>query len=206
MIGRDANASPPHLAARRALLREQLWAGLSTAPPPATPRLTRLVHLPRLPALLNLHLHASSVAVAALALLNTARTRQPYAVFSTIVAGRAALPFAPPSLRAHLPAAQGVDGPLAEAVVRMVAVDRGERVGRFLVRVQREQRAVEDGGGCHAPWEGVLAALGEEEARVAADAAGRQTFVWDVSLKMGRGLEEDYGALRLEARYIWPDW
>ena len=75
----------------------------------------------------------------------------------------------------------------------------------------------------HAPWLKVLDAL-RDEMPFAVDAARRQVFNWDLSVRfMERGVgdggdggdgggsgsgsgADDYGALKLVRRMDWPDW
>lgn len=196
-----------------ALFPPQRARGMMIGRDAAGNKTTRLVHLPGMVALQQQQqqqapLHPSHIAIAALTLLNTQRTKQPHAIFTTVSAGRGRWPsFVPAAVAAVLPALASVDGPLCEGVLQRICVDhhRGEdeRVGEFLQRVRGEQEAIERDG-VHVPWEGVLGALGAEEAGFVAGARGRQTFVWDVSLRMGEEEEED-GVLRLVARYDWPD-
>lgn len=209
MIGSDADADQ---APRRALIRERLWAEEAvgqhaTLRELCFPRVSRVVHLPDMQSLSTKRgVNPQSVAVAALAVLNVLQTRQGYAVFNTIDAGRT-WPFVPASLETLLPSAMSVDGPMAEWLLHMLRVDLHgnsfESLGQFLGRIQRELN--EAATHSHAPWDKVLEELGPEEGHTATDAVSRQTFVWDVSLKMARG-QNDYEALNFEARYDWADW
>lgn len=234
MIGSDAGLADPEVRVQRATVREALWAQSGSRPwdestarefrYPRTARVLKLGDMKRLRA--EKGLHPQTVAVAALAVFNCLQTGQPYAIFNTIDAGRA-WPFVPAWLQSMMPSPMSVDGPMIEVVLNMLRVDllqntswstrsgkfveRGsiqvgappETTGGFLARIRREQELVANNA--HAPWDKVLEALGPDEGRVAVDAVSRQTFVWDVSLKMVRG-QTDYTSLRPEARHDWPDW
>lgn len=227
MIGTDA-AADPGLRLKRALVRESLWAqsgrpwDQSTAQDFRHPRTARVLKLGDMKRLqVEQGLHPQTVAVAALAVFNCIKTGQPYAIFNTVDSGRS-WPFVPAWVESRMPSPMSVDGPMIEGVLNMVRVDlqntsstksasrvesdgkdQPETTGAFLARVRHEQELAAKNS--HAPWDKVLEALGSEEGRVAADAVFRQTFVWDVSLKMVRG-QTDYTSLKLEARHDWPDW
>lgn len=207
-VGSDAAATRV-VRERRAEVREQVWAQSGrpwtelTAQELRFPRAARVVNLPSLQKLrTEKGIEAQTVAVAALAAFNALKTGESYAVFNTVDHGRA-WPFVPAWIESGLPSAMSIDGPTAEWVLNMVRVDRrGEEVGQFLTRMQREQSL--SSKHAHAPWDKVVEALGPEEAAFAQDAARRQTFVWDVTLQMLRGPNE-YTSLKAEARYDWPD-
>lgn len=229
MIGTDA-AAEHELALRRRAVRERVWAESgrpwddTTARDFRYPRLARVVNLPDMKRLqAEKGLHPQTVAVAALAAFNCLRTGQPYALFNTIDAGRS-WPFVPAWMEPMLPSPASVDGPTMAWVLNMIRVadlhraggrgpgSRGggdqagpETVGEFLERVQREQDHT--AAHAHAPWDRVLEALGPDEGRVAVDAASRQTFNWDASLRWVHSSQQPGGSsLKLEARYDWPDW
>lgn len=238
MIGTDTAAADPELAQARKVVRERIWAASGQPWDEATarefryPRIARVVNLPDMKRLqADKGLHPQTVAAAALALFNCLQTGQPYAVFSTIDAGRS-WPFVPPWMEPLLPSPTSVDGPTMEWVLNMIRVpdldhhhrgaspSRGRRgsfprggerdqrgpetVGEFLGRIQAEQEAT--ARHAHAPWDKVLETLGPEEGRVAVDAACRQTLNWDASLRWVNREQPGGTSLRLEARYDWPDW
>ena len=206
MVASDSDAP---LAAERAAVRRAVWAAAGEDWDDAAtrrtfrfPRESRIVGLPSL-AQLPQGTDPQTLARAALAIFNVLRTGQPFALFSTVEAGRR-WPFVPAWMAALLPPAMSVDGPTCEWVLNMFGVDFGsaETVGQLVGRMASEQAAVEEHA--HAPWFRVLEALGSEEAAVAVEASQRQTFVWDVSLRFA-STTGDYQVMKPVARYDWAD-
>ncbi|KAI0477121.1 hypothetical protein GGR56DRAFT_665271 [Xylariaceae sp. FL0804] len=177
----------------------------------------------------------SLLAKTAVALLNVHATRQPYALFNHLDAARAwpfvpgwmgrGLPppmsidgptfeFVLNMAAVDIPWGSGRGRGGGDAAAAAAAGGGGERgdegkggtgetVRELLARMGSEHEEL--GRHAHAPWRQVLDALGGEEAAVAEDAAMRQTFVWDVSLRLMDPQFSDYQALRVVGRYDWAD-
>ena len=118
------------------------------------------------------------VAKAALALLNVRHTGHTHALFSSLDAGRAALPFVPESLGRAADDVSPADmpGPMFQRIANLIRVDPAETVGEYLRRVQELQ----DGQTrhCHAPLDAICEALGPEAADMVLDTCRRQIFNW----------------------------
>lgn len=117
------------------------------------------------------------IAKAVLALLNVLHTGDTHALFSSLDAGRAALPFIPGSLGAYAdinPA--DMPGPMFQRIANLIRVDRAEPLGDFLRRVQDLQ----DGQTrhCHAPLGAICEELGPEAGEMVLDTCRRQVFNW----------------------------
>lgn len=121
-----------------------------------------------------------AVAKVALALLNVRHTGHTHALFGSVQAGRASLPFVPASLGGALAAADvnpaDMPGPMFQRVANLIPVDRAETVGGLLRRVQELQ-----GGqtrNCHAPLDAICEALGPEGGEMVLDTCRRQLLNW----------------------------
>ncbi|KAH9886597.1 acetyl-CoA synthetase-like protein [Xylariomycetidae sp. FL2044] len=84
--------------------------------------------------------------------------------------------------------------------------DDDETLREFLARMHEEHEEL--GRHAHAPWTKVLEGLGGAEAEAAIDASCRQTFVWDVSLRLMNQRAEDlmgFERIRVIGRWDWAD-
>jgi len=200
------------------------------------PRASRMILLPGIEALRRQRrVDPALLAKTALAVFSVRRTGQPYAVFNTVETGRS-WPFVPDWMEELLRPPESIDGPTVEWVVNMPHVDLhaaaaspassspdgdgdgdgdgsgsgsgraggGEMVGQLIERMAAEDELLRRHS--HAPWFKVLEALGPEEAAVLVDASMRQTFVWDLSLRLVHGANVDYKMLQWRNRFDWPDW
>ncbi len=224
MVAADADCfipSQPEALAERTASRRAVWSANGNgwdgmkANEFRFPRASRLVSLEGMEHIRSRKgIDAQTVAKAALAVHNVAQTGQPYALFNSVEAARS-WPFVPTWMEEMLPPVMNIDGPTCEWVLHMPMVDisgRGvvgeegggrETVGQYLERTSEEQGQLQVHA--HAPWFKVLEGLGPDEAAVAVEASRRQTFVWDASLRFIRA-DSGPKALKLVARYDWPDW
>jgi hypothetical protein len=138
----------------------------------------------------------------AIALFNVMQTRQEYAFFNNLDAGRS-WPFMPSWI--PLPPAMSIDGPTMEWTGNRIQISPTETVGTLLERMVTDQEELS--AHAHAPLFRVLDGLGNEGPFVM-DAFVRQAFNWDISLqyldyaKYG----DDLSTLELVERVDWPDW
>ncbi|KAI0017976.1 acetyl-CoA synthetase-like protein [Xylariomycetidae sp. FL0641] len=200
-------AATPH-AAERAATRDAVWGGAWEQKQQLyTPgaRIMRIATLPHAEALRTQHrVDPALLAKAAVALFTALRTGAPWAVFNHLDAARA-WPFVPRWLEPALPPPMSVDGPTFEFVLNAPRVDPrsgAESVRALLKRLGDEHREL--GRHAHAPWGKVLEGLGEEAA-VVLDASYRQSFVWDVSLRMVDAPAADFRRLEAVGRWDWAD-
>lgn len=117
------------------------------------------------------------IAKAALALLNVRHTGDTHALFSSLDAGRAALPFVPESLGAAAdlnPA--DMPGPMFQRLANLIHVDPAETLEDYLLRVQELQAG--QTRHCHAPLNAICEALGDEAGEMVLDTCRRQVFNW----------------------------
>ncbi|KAI3399632.1 hypothetical protein diail_6273 [Diaporthe ilicicola] len=117
------------------------------------------------------------IAKAAFALLNVYHTQHTHALFSSLDAGRAALPFVPASLGGFVdinPA--DMPGPMFQRIANLVHVDPAEPLGDYLRRAQEVQDA--QTRHCHAPLDLICEALGNEAGEMALDTCRRLVFNW----------------------------
>ena len=204
MISNDSGSQ--HSKAREAI-RHQVWNG-EWAQRKADfryPRLGRVVNLPQLKKLLEMHgVRPSILAVGAITLFNVLQTRSAHAVFNVWVSGRS-WPFVPDWIEKLLPSAMGIDGPTAQWILNLIQVDDTESIIDFLKRLVADQQKMQLYQ--HAPWQKVVAELGEE-GQVAVDASFRQSFVWDVSIGLAhsQAFRGDMQELEPIQRYDWADW
>jgi hypothetical protein len=203
-------------AAERAAIRDAAWEASGIPYEPRefrTPRASRVVNLPGMEAVrVGRGVDPQTVTRAALAVFNALQTGQPFAVFNSIYAARS-WPFVPAWMSGMLPPAMSVDGPTLSWVLNMFRVDllparhpgqRAESVGELVTRMQAEEQEQEKHA--HAPWGRILDELGPDEAAVAMDASYRQTFVWDISMRLMGQKSGDYQALMIDGRQDWADW
>lgn len=146
---------------------------------------------------------APIVAKAAIALFNVIQTGQPFAIFRNMDAGRK-WPFIPGWITVRLPPAMSISGPTLTWTMNMIQIKPKETCGELLTRISQDQKALSSHA--HAPWYKILNGLGEDEGRIAKEAAMRQTFNWDVSLKFLDSKLENYSTLEPIGRMDWPDW
>lgn len=118
------------------------------------------------------------IAKAALALLNVRHTGDTHALFSSLDAGRAALPFVPVSLGAAVADINPADmpGPMFQRLANLIRVDPAETLGDYLLRVQELQEG--QTRHCHAPLNAICEELGPEAAEMVLDTCRRQVFNW----------------------------
>ncbi|KAK7705205.1 AMP-binding enzyme C-terminal domain [Diaporthe eres] len=118
------------------------------------------------------------IAKAALALLNVRHTGDTHALFSSLDAGRAALPFVPASLGAAVADINPADmpGPMFQRIANLIRVDPAETLGDYLLRVQELQEG--QTRHCHAPLNAICEELGPEAAEMVLDTCRRQVFNW----------------------------
>jgi acyl carrier protein len=214
-LGTDRDASPA-MVQERNKVRNRIWAATGM-PWTETPeyrhnriaRAARVLNLPDISQICKLHgVDPQSLVKTALAIFNVRQTGQPFALFNTVEAART-WPFTPDWMEQILPSAVSIDGPTVEWVLNMPRVDlkaRGNKTqaGELMVRLQKEQKDMT--AHAHVPWFQVLDNLGPEEAAVAVEASHRQSFVWDISMRLVSEAVGDYGALRWEGRFDWADW
>ncbi|KAG8168927.1 hypothetical protein KVR01_001676 [Diaporthe batatas] len=121
-----------------------------------------------------------SIAKVALALLNVRHTGHTHAIFGSVEAGRASLPFIPASLSGPLAAADvnpaDMPGPMYQRLANLIRVDRAETVGDLLRRVQELQSG--QSRHCHAPLDAICEALGPEGGEMVLDTCRRQLLNW----------------------------
>lgn len=119
------------------------------------------------------------IAKAALALLNVRHTGHTRALFSSLDAGRAALPFVPGSLgaaAADIINPADMPGPMFQRLANLIRVDPAETLGDYLLRVQELQEG--QTRHCHAPLNAICEELGPEAADMVLDTCRRQVFNW----------------------------
>ncbi|KAJ0107450.1 mp-binding enzyme family protein [Diaporthe amygdali] len=117
------------------------------------------------------------IAKAALALLNIHYTKHTHALFSSLDAGRAALPFVPDSLGKFVdinPA--DMPGPMFQRIANLIHIDRAESLEDYLRRVQELQNGQTKH--CHAPLDLICEALEPDAAEMVLDTCRRQIFNW----------------------------
>jgi hypothetical protein len=196
----------PH-AEERATARSKAWGGEWEGRAAAEfkyPRLGRVVSLPRLQHLRQLHgIPPPILAKCAVVLFNVLHTQSSHAILSTWESGRS-WPFVPDWIAELLPPAMSIDGPTVQWVLDLIEVDQAETVSELLKRMVQEQEVVLSHQ--HAPWEKVVGEL-REEGPVAVDASFRQSFIWDMSLGLtaSRGFRNDLQVLEPRARHDWAD-
>lgn len=117
------------------------------------------------------------IAKAALALVNVRHTGDTHALFSSLDAGRAALPFVPGSLGGVIDANPAdMPGPMFQRIANLIRVDPAESLGAYLLRVQELQAG--QTRHCHAPLDAICEALGHEAGEMVLDTCRRQVFNW----------------------------
>lgn len=120
------------------------------------------------------------IAKVALALLNVYHTGHTHALFGSVQAGRASLPFVPASLGEALAAADvnpaDMPGPMFQRTANLIRVDRAETVGDLLRRVQELQNG--QTRHCHAPLDAICEALGPEGGEMVLDTCRRLLLNW----------------------------
>ena len=215
MIGSDRGSLHE---AERAAVRNELWANAGLTLDSATtrtwqfPRLSRIINVPDMSFIRKtLKIQPQTVVKAALTAFNAKQTGQPFAIFNTILAARS-WPFIPHWMEPMLPHAMTIDGPTVEWVLNMIRISlyptggaaKKETVQELVQRIQDEEADLEKHA--HAPWQKVLAGLGDEEAAVVVDAASRQTFVWDATIRLSGHSMGDFKVFKFEGRYDWADW
>lgn len=75
----------------------------------------------------------------AIGLFNTSMSKQPYAIFTTLMAGRA-WPFMSSSLAQHLPNPIDIAGPTMTSVADVLRFDQQEEIGQLYQRMEAEQQ------------------------------------------------------------------
>ena len=204
MISNDSGSK--HSKEREAI-RQRVWNGewVQKKADFRYPRLGRVVNLPQLKKVLEIHgVRPSILTMGAITLFNVLQTRSAHTVFNVWVSGRS-WPFVPDWIEKLLPPAMGIDGPTAQWILNMIQVDDNESIIDFLKRLVTDQQEIQLYQ--HAPWQKVVAELGEE-GQVAVDASFRQSFVWDVSigLAQSQAFRGDMQELEPIQRYDWADW
>ena len=115
------------------------------------------------------------VAKMAISLFNSCTTGQPYAIFTTLMAGRI-WPFMSSSIADHLPSPYDIAGPTMASVVDVIRVDRQaqEEVGQLYTRMEAEQKQLNRYQ--HIPWS-TLPELNDDGRALRMEAL-RQVFNW----------------------------
>ncbi|PMD40355.1 acetyl-CoA synthetase-like protein, partial [Hyaloscypha variabilis F] len=135
--------------------------------------------LPDIQALKVQHgIEGSQILKAALAVVTTKYTRQPYALFGQAQAGRT-WPFLLEWQAAMMPPAMDVDGPAVQGTLNRIPVDPEETILSMLSRLHAEQQHLNKHA--YAPQHHLVAALDKEnegEGEFFKDAFKRQIFNW----------------------------
>ncbi|KAF5867887.1 putative amp-binding enzyme family protein [Botrytis fragariae] len=167
------------------------------------PRLARMQDFPDIERLRTQHLIQAPVIVkTAISIFNVIQTGKPHAIFKNFDAGRN-WPFLPEWIADRLPSAMSIDGPTLTWNMNMIQIKPKETCGELLRRMNEDDKALSSH--THAPWFKILSGLGEDEGPIAKEAAMRQAFNWDLSLKYLDSSVGDYSTLKPLGRMDWPD-
>ncbi|KAI1341227.1 acetyl-CoA synthetase-like protein [Xylariaceae sp. FL0016] len=201
-MGNDIDT--PHATERNAI-REQVWDDWAARESDFQfPRIIQIVNLPAIEELRTTQaIEPSLFAKVAVALFNVYETGEPFAIFNHLDAARS-WPFVPSWMDKGLPPPMSIDGPTFEFVLNMTNINlRGEEtIRQLLARMTQEHEEL--GAHAHAPWLKIVEGLGNE-AEAVVDASYRQTFVWDVSLRMLDPSTMDFQVLKVVKRFDWAD-
>ncbi|TGO23297.1 hypothetical protein BPAE_0137g00170 [Botrytis paeoniae] len=153
------------------------------------PRLARMQDFPDIERLRTQHfIQAPVIVKTAISIFNVIQTGKPHAVFKNFDAGRN-WPFLPEWIADRLPPAMSIDGPTLTWNMNMIQIKPKETCGELLRRMGEDEKA-----------------LSEDEGPIAKEAATRQVFNWDLSLKYLDSSVGDYSILKPLGRMDWPDW
>ncbi|KAF7959458.1 hypothetical protein EAE96_001075 [Botrytis aclada] len=167
------------------------------------PRLARMQDFPDIERLRTQHfIQAPVIVKTAISIFNVIQTGKPHAVFRSFDAGRN-WPFLPEWIADRLPPAMSIDGPTLTWNMNMIQIKPKETCGELLTRMSEDEKALSSH--THAPWFKILSVLGEDEGPIAKEAAMRQVFNWDLSLKYLDSSVGDYSTLKPLGRMDWPD-
>ncbi|KAK6604230.1 AMP-binding enzyme [Botrytis cinerea] len=167
------------------------------------PRIARMQNFPDIERLRMQHsIQAPVIVKTAICIFNVIQTGKPYAIFKNFDAGRN-WPFLPEWIADRLPPAMSIDGPTLTWNMNMIQVMPKETCGELLTRISEDEKALSSH--THAPWFKILSELGEDEGPIAKEAAMRQVFNWDLSLRYLDADVSDYSTLKPLGRMDWPD-
>ncbi|THV49204.1 hypothetical protein BGAL_0206g00050 [Botrytis galanthina] len=171
--------------------------------PQPRPRLARMQDFPDIERLRMQHfIQAPVIVKTAISIFNVIQTGKPHAIFKNFDAGRN-WPFLPEWIADRLPPAMSIYGPTLTWNMNMIQINPKETCGELLRRISEDDKALSSH--THAPWFKILSGLGEDEGPIAKEAAMRQVFNWDLSLKYLDSGVGDYSTLKPLGRMDWPD-
>ncbi|KAF7896716.1 uncharacterized protein EAF01_009119 [Botrytis porri] len=166
-------------------------------------RLTKMQDHPGIERLRMQHfIQAPVIVKTAISILNVIQTGEPHAIFKSFDAGRN-WPFLPEWIADRLPPAMSIDGPTLTRNMNMIQIKPKETCGELLTRISEDEKALSSHA--HAPWFKILRKLGEDEGPIVTEAAMRQVFNWDLSLRYLDSSVGDCSNLKPLGRMDWPD-